>query len=41
MSILLKFNYITYKVNKMIFIYLFTKNMIVNKQKILVFIYVI
>ena len=36
MSISLKFNYITYKVKKMIF-YLFTKNMIVNKQKVLVF----
>ena len=36
MSISLKFNYIPYKIKKMTFFYLFTKNMIVNKQKVLV-----
>ena len=40
MSISLNFNYLPYKVKKNYFD-LFTKNMIVNKQKVLVLIYVL
>ena len=37
MSISIKFNYTPYKINKIIVFYLFTKIMIVNKQKVLVY----